>query len=93
MFDYFYKLLHNWTPNLNLNKYDQTVLLELLKKGHLEAKRKIGKGEKTFQVRFHPQYKSRCFILIREDPLRTSALESVSTTYFPCPKSCKSNTM
>ncbi|KAL8483103.1 hypothetical protein ACS0TY_025960 [Phlomoides rotata] len=37
MFDYFYKLLHNWTPNLNLNKYEQMVLLELLKKGHLEA--------------------------------------------------------
>ncbi|KAL8557439.1 hypothetical protein ACS0TY_004746 [Phlomoides rotata] len=61
----FYKLLHNCTPNLN--KYDQTALLELLKKGHLEAERKIRKGVNAFQVRFHPQYKSRCFFLIRED--------------------------
>ncbi|KAL8529971.1 hypothetical protein ACS0TY_007151 [Phlomoides rotata] len=67
MFDYFYKLLHNWTPNLNLNKYEQMVLLELLKKGHLEAERKIGKWVKAFQVCFHPLYKSRCFFLVRED--------------------------
>ncbi|KAL2254051.1 protein DCL, chloroplastic-like [Sesamum indicum] len=67
MFDYFYKLLHAWPANLNLNKYEHIVLLELLKKGHLEAERKIGKGVKSFQVRFHPQFKSRCFFLIRED--------------------------
>ncbi|KAL0421905.1 UNVERIFIED_CONTAM: protein EMBRYO defective [Sesamum latifolium] len=67
MFDYFYKLLHAWPANLSLNKYEHIVLLELLKKGHLEAERKIGKGVKAFQVRFHPQFKSRCFFLIRED--------------------------
>ncbi|KAL0384936.1 UNVERIFIED_CONTAM: protein EMBRYO defective [Sesamum radiatum] len=60
-------LLHAWPANLNLNKYEHIVLLELLKKGHLEAERKIGKGVKAFQVRFHPQFKSRCFFLIRED--------------------------
>ncbi|XP_057792184.1 protein EMBRYO DEFECTIVE 514 isoform X2 [Salvia miltiorrhiza] len=67
MYDYFFKLLHSWTPNLNLNKYEHLVLLELLKKGHLEAERKIGAGVKAFQVRFHPQFKSRCFFILRED--------------------------
>ncbi|KAI3454672.1 hypothetical protein Pfo_011335 [Paulownia fortunei] len=67
MFDYFFKLLHFWPTNLTLNKYEHIVLLELLKKGHLEAERKIGKGVKAFQVRFHPQFKSRCFFLIRDD--------------------------
>ncbi|KAK4485537.1 hypothetical protein RD792_005515 [Penstemon davidsonii] len=67
MFDYFFKIIHSWPTNLNLNKYEHIVLLELLKKGHLEAERKIGKGVKAFQVRFHPQYKSRCFFLIRDD--------------------------
>ncbi|KAL1553485.1 protein EMBRYO DEFECTIVE 514 [Salvia divinorum] len=67
MFDYFFKLLHFWSPNLNVNKYEYLVLLDLLKKGHVEADRKIGVGVKAFQVRFHPQFKSRCFFLIRED--------------------------
>ncbi|KAL0342651.1 UNVERIFIED_CONTAM: protein EMBRYO defective [Sesamum calycinum] len=67
MFDYFFKILHSWPTNLNLNEYEHTMLLELLKKGHLEADKKIGKGVKAFQIRFHPQFKSRCFFLIRED--------------------------
>ncbi|CAN4100413.1 unnamed protein product [Withania somnifera] len=67
MFDYFYKLLHSWSTNLNLNKYEHIVLLDLLKKGHLEPDRKIGTGVRSFQIRFHPQYKSRCFFVIRED--------------------------
>lgn len=67
MFDYFYKLLHSWSPNLNLNKYEHIVLLDLLKKGHLEPDRKIGTGVRAFQIRFHPQFKSRCFFVIRED--------------------------
>ncbi|XP_071717205.1 protein EMBRYO DEFECTIVE 514 [Rutidosis leptorrhynchoides] len=67
MFDYFYKLLHFWPPNLNVNQYEQAMLLDLLKKGHLEADKKIGAGIKAFQVRYHPQWKSRCFFLVRED--------------------------
>ncbi|CAM8881360.1 unnamed protein product [Rhodiola kirilowii] len=67
MFDYFFKLLHYWPTNLNLNKYEQMVLLDLLKKGHAEADKKIGVGIKSFQVRYHPLWKSRCFFLIRED--------------------------
>ena len=43
------------------------MLLDLLKKGHLEAKKKIGTGIHAFQVRYHPQWKSRCFFLVRED--------------------------
>ncbi|XP_073295416.1 uncharacterized protein [Primulina huaijiensis] len=67
MFDYFYKLLHTWPANIDLNKYEHIMMLELLKKGHMEAERKIGCGVKSFQVRFHPQFKSRCFFLIRDD--------------------------
>ncbi|GFP87855.1 protein dcl chloroplastic [Phtheirospermum japonicum] len=67
IFDYFFKLLHAWPTNLNLNKYEHIMLLDLLKKGHLEAERKIGKGVKAFQVRYHPQFKSRCFFLTRDD--------------------------
>ena len=43
------------------------MLLDLLKKGHLEAEKKIGTGIEAFQVRYHPQWKSRCFFLVRED--------------------------
>ncbi|KAL2462876.1 protein embryo defective [Forsythia ovata] len=67
MFDYFYKFLHSWPPSINVNKYEHIVLLELLKKGHLEPERKIGNGIQAFQVRFHPQFRSRCFFLIRDD--------------------------
>ncbi|KAI3685101.1 hypothetical protein L6452_34334 [Arctium lappa] len=67
IFDYFFKFLHFWPPNLNVNKYEHAMLLDLLKKGHLEAEKKIGAGINAFQVRYHPQWKSRCFFLVRED--------------------------
>ncbi|KAI3762643.1 hypothetical protein L1987_53082 [Smallanthus sonchifolius] len=67
MFDYFFKLLHYWPPNLNVNKYEHAMLLDLLKKGHLEAEKKIGTGISAFQVKYHPQWKSRCFFLVRDD--------------------------
>ncbi|GFZ17564.1 similar to EMB514 [Actinidia rufa] len=67
MFDYFYKLLHYWPPNLNVNKYEHMMLLDLLKKGHLEPEKKIGEGAAAFQVRYHPQWKSRCFFIVRTD--------------------------
>ncbi|KAK4264186.1 hypothetical protein QN277_025395 [Acacia crassicarpa] len=67
IFDYFYKFLHQWPPHLNVNKYEHTMLLELLKKGHLEPDKKIGAGVRTFQIRSHPAWKSKCFFLIRED--------------------------
>ncbi|KAL7178436.1 hypothetical protein ACSBR2_031554 [Camellia fascicularis] len=67
MFDYFYKFLHYWPPNVNVNKFEQMVLLELLKKGHPEPEKKIGKGISAFQARFHPQFKSCCFFIIRNE--------------------------
>ncbi|CAA0842035.1 Protein of unknown function (DUF3223 [Striga hermonthica] len=67
IFDYFFKLLHAWPTNLDINKYEHLMLLALLKKGHSDPDRKIGNGIKAFQVRFHPQFKSRCFFLTRED--------------------------
>ncbi|XP_021286731.1 protein EMBRYO DEFECTIVE 514 [Herrania umbratica] len=67
MFDYFYNLLHYWPTQLNLNKYEHMVLLDLLKKGHLEPGKKIGGGIRAFQIRNHPMWKSKCFFVIRED--------------------------
>lgn len=43
------------------------MLLDLLQKGHQEPERKIGNGISAFQIQYHPQYKSRCFFLIRND--------------------------
>ncbi|TXG51691.1 hypothetical protein EZV62_024215 [Acer yangbiense] len=43
MFDYLYKFLHYWPPNVNVNKYEQMVLLKLL-----EPDKKIGGGIQAF---------------------------------------------
>ncbi|VFR01223.1 unnamed protein product [Cuscuta campestris] len=67
MFDYFYKLLHYWTPNFDINKYEHMLLLELLKKGHAEPETKIGEGVRAFQVRNHDVFKTRCFFIVRVD--------------------------
>ncbi|KAJ6799325.1 protein DCL, chloroplastic-like [Iris pallida] len=67
MFNYFFKFLHFWPPNVNVNKYEHMVLFDLLKKGHAEANKKIGAGIQAFQVRFHPTFKSRCFFIVRTD--------------------------
>ncbi|XVF09066.1 hypothetical protein REPUB_Repub07fG0059000 [Reevesia pubescens] len=67
MFDYFYNLLHYWPTQFNLNKYEHMVLLDLLKKGHLEPDKKIGGGVKAFKIRNHPMWKSKCFFVIRDD--------------------------
>ncbi|XP_068635213.1 protein EMBRYO DEFECTIVE 514 [Aristolochia californica] len=67
MFEYFFKLLHSWPPNLNVNKYEYMVLVDLLSKGHTSPEEKIGGGISSFQIRYHPMWKSRCFFLLRED--------------------------
>ncbi|XP_042488293.1 protein EMBRYO DEFECTIVE 514-like [Macadamia integrifolia] len=67
MFNYFNKFLHDWPANLNVNKYEYIVLLDLLKKGHVEVDKKLRGGVNAFQVRYHPMWKSRCFFLIRHD--------------------------
>ncbi|XP_052479677.1 protein EMBRYO DEFECTIVE 514 [Gossypium raimondii] len=78
MFDYFYNLLlleidpikqklYCWATHLNLSKYEHMVLLELLKKGHEEPDKKIGKGIKGFQVQIHLVWKSKCFFVIKDD--------------------------
>ncbi|KEH16585.1 DUF3223 family protein [Medicago truncatula] len=51
LFDYFNSFLHAWGPNLNVNKYEHTMLLELLMKGHPEPDQKIGGKIRAFQVR------------------------------------------
>lgn len=67
MFDYFYNFLHHWPLNVNVNKYEHMVLLDLLIKGHHESDKKVGPGVETFQVRVHPMWESRCYCLIRKD--------------------------
>ncbi|KAF7806197.1 protein DCL, chloroplastic [Senna tora] len=67
MFNYFYNLLHHWPFNVYLNKYEDLALLELVKKGHTEAEKKISGGIRGFQVGKHPLWKSRCFFLIKQD--------------------------
>ncbi|XVF50121.1 hypothetical protein PTKIN_Ptkin04bG0069800 [Pterospermum kingtungense] len=67
MFDYFFNLLHFWPSHCNLNKYENMVLLDLLKKGHREPDKKIGGGIKAFQIRNHPTWKNKCFFVIRDD--------------------------
>ncbi|XP_058733218.1 protein EMBRYO DEFECTIVE 514-like [Vicia villosa] len=67
LFDYFNTFLHAWGLNLDVNKYEHTMLLELLRKGHPEPNEKIAGEISAFQVRKHPTWKSKCFFLIRGD--------------------------
>ena len=48
-------------------QYELMVLLDLIKKGHVEPDKKIGCGVRACQIRYHPMWKSKCFFLIRED--------------------------
>ncbi|CAN6578163.1 unnamed protein product [Malus baccata var. baccata] len=92
MFDYFYKFLHYWPTDLNVNKYEYLVLLDLLKKGHAEPDKKIGGGVKAFQVRIHPLYKSRCFFLIREDEVVDDfSFRKCVDHILPLPENMKAN--
>ncbi|KAK9278452.1 hypothetical protein L1049_028017 [Liquidambar formosana] len=80
MFDYFYKFLHYWPPNLNVNEYEHMVLLELLKKGHAEPDKKTGGGVHAFQVRYHPMWKSRAYSALDwpyELPIQESLFDAV----------------
>uniref|UniRef100_A0ACD5WRD7 Uncharacterized protein n=1 Tax=Avena sativa TaxID=4498 RepID=A0ACD5WRD7_AVESA len=67
MFDYFFALLHSWSPQLDFNKYEQMVLEDLVKKGHAEPSKKIGTGIQAFEIRNHPVWQSRCFFVRRVD--------------------------
>ncbi|KAJ9560066.1 hypothetical protein OSB04_005226 [Centaurea solstitialis] len=81
IFDYFYKLLHFWPPNLNVNKIpERGIGIDMDPQAHIlslisafckfwsrRSEKKMGAGINAFQVRFHPQWKSRCFFLVRED--------------------------
>lgn len=67
MLDFFYRLLHGWPLNLDINKYEHMMLEDLLKKGHPEWCEKVGTGIKAFQVRINPEFRSRCYYVIRKD--------------------------
>eukprot|EP00249_Psilotum_nudum_P003817 c17308_g1_i1 orf=178-1131(-) len=67
MFNYFYKLLHGWPVNFNMNKYEHMVLLDLIQKGHPDPQQKIGAGIESFQIRVNPEYCSKCYYVVRQD--------------------------
>ncbi|XP_061946169.1 protein EMBRYO DEFECTIVE 514-like [Populus nigra] len=54
-------------PNLNVNKFEHMVLVELLMQDHLEPEKKIGCGIQAFQLRFRPMWKTQCIFLIWDD--------------------------
>ncbi|CAK7326281.1 unnamed protein product [Dovyalis caffra] len=67
MVDFFYNFLHQWPLNINVNKYEYMVLVDMLKTSHSELDKKIGGGIQAFQVWFLPVFKTRCFFLIKDD--------------------------
>ncbi|MCO5600510.1 hypothetical protein L7F22_054623 [Adiantum nelumboides] len=67
MFNYFYELLRNWPLNLNVNKYENLMLVDLINQGHSEPEKKKGTGIEAFQVRVNPDFHSRCYYIIRTD--------------------------
>ncbi|CAI5942587.1 unnamed protein product [Closterium sp. NIES-65] len=67
MFNFFLDLLRGWPVNLDINQYEHMVLLDLLKKGHSDPTSKVGAGIRSFQIRPHPEFHSRCFFLVRSD--------------------------
>ncbi|CAI5463391.1 unnamed protein product [Closterium sp. Yama58-4] len=67
MFNFFLDLLRGWPVNLDINQYEHMVLLDLLKKGHSDPTSKVGPGIRSFQIRPHPEFHSRCFFLVRTD--------------------------
>ncbi|KAL5079370.1 hypothetical protein RYX36_007791 [Vicia faba] len=44
IFHYVHKFLNVWPHNLNVNKYEHTMLLELLKNGHAESEKRLAQG-------------------------------------------------
>ncbi|KAL9239517.1 hypothetical protein vseg_013830 [Gypsophila vaccaria] len=67
MFNYFYKFLHHWPLNIPVNKYENMVLQDLIKKGHPEPEKKIGSGISAFEIRYHPKWQNRCIFVVRDD--------------------------
>ncbi|CAN6462536.1 unnamed protein product [Victoria cruziana] len=67
MLNYFYKFLHFWPLNVDVNKYEYMIFLDLLKNGSSEADKKMGSGVQSFQIRVHPVWRSRCFFVMRTD--------------------------
>eukprot|EP00899_Mesostigma_viride_P007458 jgi/Mesvir1/16713/Mv15104-RA.1 len=67
MYSYFHDLLVKYPPNQDLNEYEHQVVLDLLKKGHVDAAGKIGPGVRAFQIRVHPEHDSPCYFIIRTD--------------------------
>ncbi|CAD6209918.1 unnamed protein product [Miscanthus lutarioriparius] len=82
MFDYFFALLHSWTPQLEFNKYEQMVLEDLLKKGHAEPAKRLGQESKHLRYATTRCGKAAASLSAGSmDPWMTSASANVWTTY------------
>ncbi|KAK9815372.1 hypothetical protein WJX72_002394 [[Myrmecia] bisecta] len=64
---YFHHLVNTLTQGQDLNEYEFTVVLDLLKKGHPEPSKKIGSGVRAIQVNQHRTEESVCFFVQRTD--------------------------
>jgi hypothetical protein len=74
---YYYGLINTLTVGQALNEYEHVNVLALLRKGHPEARRKVGGGVAGLTVRPHAVEGSPCFHLLR--PGGAAAAEDFST--------------
>jgi hypothetical protein len=75
-------------------QYEHLMLEDLLKRGHKEAKQKIGIGIKAFQVRLNQDFvpHCRCFYIIRKDgSVEDFSYRKCVGNILPLPSNLKAN--
>lgn len=65
--DYFRSLLTQLSHEQDLNEYEFTMVMALLRKGHADPEGKIGSGVKAIQIKPHEEMDSICFFVHRTD--------------------------
>ena len=79
---------------VHLFQYEHLMLEDLLKRGHKEAKRKIGVGIQAFQVRLNRDFEPhcRCFYIIRTDgSVEDFSYRKCVDNILPLPNNLKAN--
>lgn len=66
-YDYFRSLLSQLSHEQDLNEYEFTMVMDLLRKGHADPEGKIGSGVRAVQVKPHEELDSVCFFVHRTD--------------------------
>ena len=65
-------LLNTVTMHQDLNDYERLVVEGMLRRGHEDAKKKIGEsGIKSIQVKVHQEHDSKCYYVVRNDGSRS----------------------